>query len=314
MTKFLAVLGHPITHSLSPVLHRAAYQSLGLDWTYDAIDVTDSQLASFIGELDSDWVGLSLTMPLKQTVLELLDERTATVVATGAANTVVFDRAGGNRRLLGANTDVAGIIVALGEADGPWLRRHEAIELAQVQFQTGEGIDLATDGRGHAPLPVVGDGPGLAVIIGAGATAASALAALARCGVTEVHVVVRSLARVAVTDAAARALGVSVQYHLRDDLDALLRRAQVVVSTLPSRAADSYFLDRESVDIPEDAVLLDVAYEERPTVFGWVWQHSGGRYVSGERMLLHQAVEQVALFTGRRPDVAMMDQALIAAL
>src|SRR5699024_1719889 len=69
-----AVLGHPISHSLSPVLHRAAYQALGLDdWSYDAVDVTEEELGAFAATLDHSWAGLSLTMPLKKTVLGLLD-------------------------------------------------------------------------------------------------------------------------------------------------------------------------------------------------------------------------------------------------
>lgn len=106
-----AVLGHPISHSLSPVLHRAAYAELGLDWSYEAIDVTSEQLSDFLAGLDSSWVGLSLTMPLKQTVLSFLVESSATVAAAGGANTVLVTEAG----LIGDNTDVYGIVAALRE-------------------------------------------------------------------------------------------------------------------------------------------------------------------------------------------------------
>ncbi|MFI0937299.1 hypothetical protein [Streptomyces sp. NPDC021020] len=71
--KQLAVLGSPIDQALSPVLHRAAYKALGLDWTYQAIDCTPDRLAAFLDSLDSTWAGLSLTMPLKRTVVPLLD-------------------------------------------------------------------------------------------------------------------------------------------------------------------------------------------------------------------------------------------------
>ena len=69
-----AVLGHPIEHSLSPVLHRAAWSALGLDWTYDRVDLVGADLPAFLDSLDASWVGLSLTMPLKHDVLPLLDE------------------------------------------------------------------------------------------------------------------------------------------------------------------------------------------------------------------------------------------------
>jgi shikimate dehydrogenase len=106
-----AVLGSPVAHSLSPVLHRAAYDALGLDWHYEAVECTADALAPFLRGLDQSWVGLSLTMPLKRAVLGLLDEATDLVRAVGAANTVI--RTGG--RLLGDNTDVPGIAAALGE-------------------------------------------------------------------------------------------------------------------------------------------------------------------------------------------------------
>ena len=79
------MLGHPIDHSLSPVLHRAAYSALGLDWTYDRIDVTGDGLPALLDSLDASWVGLSLTMPLKHDVLPLLDEVDPVAHATGAA-------------------------------------------------------------------------------------------------------------------------------------------------------------------------------------------------------------------------------------
>jgi shikimate dehydrogenase len=106
-----AVLGKPIGHSLSPVLHRAAYDALGLDWTYDAVEVDEAGLADFLGGLDGSWRGLSLTMPLKRRVLGLLgpeDDVDRWARLAGAANTLVL----GTRRLA-ANTDVPGAVAAL---------------------------------------------------------------------------------------------------------------------------------------------------------------------------------------------------------
>jgi shikimate dehydrogenase len=105
------VLGHPIAHSLSPVMHRAAYDQLGLEWSYDAYDVDERGLPGFVGGLDESWRGLSLTMPLKRAVLPLLDDVSAVAGEAGAANTVILD--GG--RLSGDNTDVPGAVAALVE-------------------------------------------------------------------------------------------------------------------------------------------------------------------------------------------------------
>lgn len=117
-TRHCAVLGSPIEHSLSPVLHRAAYAVLGLDdWRYSAVDVDESELPRFLGSLDASWRGLSLTMPLKRTVVPLLDELDDWARVSGAANTVVIDD--GVRT--GFNTDVPGAIAALRErAAGPF--------------------------------------------------------------------------------------------------------------------------------------------------------------------------------------------------
>lgn len=106
-----AVLGRPIAHSLSPVLHAAAYAELGLAWTYDAVDVGEDELAAFVASRTPEWRGLSLTMPLKQAVLPLLDHRDAHVERSDVANTVVLE---GGRRW-GYNTDIPGAVAALRE-------------------------------------------------------------------------------------------------------------------------------------------------------------------------------------------------------
>ncbi|RYE79527.1 MAG: shikimate dehydrogenase, partial [Myxococcales bacterium] len=117
-----AVLGRPIAHSLSPVLHRAAYSALGLPWTYDAVEVGEDELAGFVTTLASDWRGLSLTMPLKRAVLPLLDQVDAHVERSGVANTVVLE---GDRRW-GHNTDIPGAVAAMRE------RGVDGIETATV--------------------------------------------------------------------------------------------------------------------------------------------------------------------------------------
>jgi shikimate dehydrogenase len=88
-----AVLGQPIAHSLSPVLHSAAYAALGLHgWKYEAIECDEAGLPGLLGSLGPDWAGLSLTMPLKRAVLPLLDGAEPLAGQVGAANTVVRGR------------------------------------------------------------------------------------------------------------------------------------------------------------------------------------------------------------------------------
>jgi shikimate dehydrogenase len=111
VTSRCAVLGSPIAHSLSPVLHRAAYAELGLDWHYESREVREEELAGFLDGLDESWRGLSLTMPLKRAVVPLLDELTDRAAQARAANTVILERG----RRIGHNTDIPGAVAAIRE-------------------------------------------------------------------------------------------------------------------------------------------------------------------------------------------------------
>ncbi|ROS30699.1 shikimate dehydrogenase [Cellulomonas sp. PhB150] len=264
-----AVLGHPVAHSLSPTLHRAAYAALGLDhWSYEAVDVLADDLPSFVASLDDSWAGLSLTMPHKQVVLPLLDHVEPLASVVGAVNTVLISGAGAARTLVGANTDVYGLVTALREG------------------LTG---------------PVTS-----AAVIGAGATAASTLAALGELGCPAPVVYVRSMQRAGGLMRAAHRMGVTPEFRGLERAAAEIGRASVVVSTLPPHAADAL---AESL-VVGPGVLLDVAYDPRPTALQSAWAAGGGVAVGGERMLLHQAAEQVRLMTGHAGPVEAMDAAL----
>lgn len=107
-----AVLGAPIQHSRSPLLHRAAYAALGLDWTYSAIECTEAQLPEVLAER-LDWAGFSCTMPLKRAALALAGSASPVATAAGAANTLLPT---GEGRWRADNTDVDGIVSAVREA------------------------------------------------------------------------------------------------------------------------------------------------------------------------------------------------------
>ncbi|WP_435746973.1 shikimate dehydrogenase [Nocardioides sp. SYSU DS0663] len=106
-----AVLGDPIAHSLSPVLHRAGYAAAGLDWEYDAVRVPAGGLGPFLDGLTTGWRGLSLTMPLKREALTLTDEVSGRAALVGAANTLVLDEG----VLRADNTDLPGAVAAVRE-------------------------------------------------------------------------------------------------------------------------------------------------------------------------------------------------------
>ena len=166
-----AVIGSPVSHSLSPVLHRAAYAGLGLDdWTYERRETDSEALSALLAELAAPvqagpaWAGLSVTMPHKQTLLARLDVIDPLAEAVGAVNTVVAQRSGaGSALLAGFNTDVAGIVGALRET-------------ARTQAPDCPGARLRIE---------------QAVVLGSGATACSALAALGELRAGRITVVAR---------------------------------------------------------------------------------------------------------------------------
>lgn len=107
-----AVVGRPVTHSLSPALHNAAYRALGLPWRYTTIDCGVAELPNVLAAAGPHWAGFSCTMPVKRTALDLATEAGERAVQAGAANTLLPTGSGGWRA---ENTDVAGILAALAE-------------------------------------------------------------------------------------------------------------------------------------------------------------------------------------------------------
>jgi shikimate-5-dehydrogenase len=253
-----AVLGSPIAHSLSPALHRAAYAELGLDdWTYEAVECDEAALAAFVTSRGPEWAGLSLTMPLKRTVLPLLDHADSLAVIAGGANTVVFRPDG----RYGYNTDVQGIVDALTEAGAA--------------------------------------APGNVAIIGAGATACSALAALAELGAAAADVVVRDPSRATDLLAAADRLHVPVRLlPLTALAEGLTDVPGLLISTVPAGVADGY-AERIRVTGRAPAAVLDVVYAPWPTPLAEAASAAGAVVASGLAMLLHQAAAQVELMTGK---------------
>ncbi|QGV81617.1 shikimate dehydrogenase [Streptomyces ficellus] len=268
--KRAAVLGSPIAHSLSPVLHRAAYAALGLtDWSYDRHEVDEAGLPGFLEGLDASWAGLSLTMPLKRAVIPLLDEVTATAAAVEAVNTVVLTDDG---RRVGDNTDIPGMVSALRE----------------------RGVEQV-------------DG---AAVLGAGATASSALAALSRVCDGPVTAYVRSEARAAEMRGWGERLGVEVRTAGWERAAEALR-APLVIATTPAGTTDAL-----AAVVPDrPGTLFDVLYDPWPTALAAAWSGRGGAVVGGLDLLVHQAVLQVEQMTGRTPaPMAAMRSAGEAAL
>lgn len=264
-----AVLGKPIGHSLSPVLHQAAYDALGLsDWSFTRCELDVEELAQFLASLDERWRGLAVTMPLKERALELATTASDTACRTGVANTLI--RHGDSWQA--DNTDVWGLRAALADAG------------------------------------VVAGASGLAVLLGSGATARSALAALTQLGIEEVVFAVRS-------DVRPETLRQAAEHGLRTstvglaDAASVIAGAAVTVSTLPQGGAHDVVAELGRLEATATGVLLDVVYAGWPTPLAQSAQQAGLTVVAGVEMLIHQAAEQVRLMTGHEAPLAAMQAA-----
>lgn len=268
-----AVIGSPIEHSLSPVIHRAAWAQLGIDgWEYHRLEQDTDSLPGFIAGLGADFAGLSVTMPCKQAVMPLLDVIDPLASAVGAVNTVVPS----SGVLAGFNTDVTGIASAV----------RRACSMAGCSA------------------------PSSALVLGARATASSALAALGELGITSSTVAARRFGGPGSVVAAASRLGVTIEQVLWSDAEAVDRAASsadLVISTLPASAADPL---AERLRVREGQILLDVVYSPRDTALRRAFESAGGVVAEGTDMLVFQAGAQVQLMTGRSPDTGVMREAL----
>ncbi|GAA4285400.1 shikimate dehydrogenase [Brevibacterium daeguense] len=251
-----AVLGSPIDHSLSPVLHAAGYAALGLsDFHYERFEVPAGALASFL-EAHPDHLGFSVTMPLKAELIELAAahgwpvDRTAAL--TGSGNTLVRSRERAARVL---NTDVAGIVAALSEA------RPEA--------------------------------PRTGAVLGNGATAASAVVALSELGVGSVDFAVRRPERAAEVVALAQRLELDTSVTRLAEWRP--GGHDLTVSTLPAGSLDGRPLSWPQT-FAGRPVVLDAAYAPAEVDLLHEFAVRGGVGVPGVRMLVHQAVEQFLAF------------------
>lgn len=239
---FAAVLGSPIEHSLSPILHSAAYQVLGLNWAYEKYDVTEETFVETLAALPSRCVGLSLTMPLKDVAFEVADSHDEAAQLTGACNTLVRD----GQSWHGFNTDVPGFINALTRA-------------------SVSTVDEA-------------------LVLGAGATARSAVAAMQLMGAGRVHIAARRLD--AVDEIRRMFPDLAVVAHSLDDLG---NSSTLVINTLPGSVADSIVLPQSCT------ALFDVIYAPWPTALAL--KADERKVLGGLDLLVAQAVEQVLLMT-----------------
>lgn len=254
MSKSFAVLGSPIAHSKSPVIHQAAYRVLSEDWAYSRFEVAKGGLKRFV---ENDGIlhdGFSVTMPLKENAFQFATTHDIFSELTGAANTLVKIDSIWNA----FNTDIFGIV--------------QAISLNSSSIITS------------------------ALILGSGATAKSALVALAQISPTaEVKIWARNkAAREGLIDF-GKSIGLNIS--LARFIGVAIKKTDLTISTLPGGATDDLAtkLAKRKALKPR-GLLLDVAYDPWPSKLATFWTTRSQPVVSGLEMLLWQAVAQIRIF------------------
>lgn len=265
----LAVLGSPIAHSKSPAIHAEAYRELGLDWSYGRHELQAEELEGFLASLGPEWRGLSVTMPLKEEAHRLAVILDPVAEQSGVVNTLlrVASGASGESRWAGFNTDVGGLAAAV----------------------RGAGLDATRT-----------------VVLGAGATATSAVLAALALGARRALVLARRPE--AAAELVAR-LGFGIDGPEPLELESLGfadpelddRIAELaptlVISTLPGSAGAAVQLSEGLLAAP----LFDVAYDPWPSPLAERWRAAGREAHAGTAMLLEQALLQVRIFAGGDP-------------
>lgn len=271
-TRLLALIGQPVGHSLSPAMHNAGFAADGLDYVYVCLDVDPDELPAAVkGMAVLKLRGFNITMPHKRAMIPLLDELDEGARISGAVNTVVIE----GSKLRGYNTDGGGMVMACREA----------------------GIELS----GRSVL-----------ILGAGGAAAAIAIAFGDAGIGELQIANRSVEHALQLRDKLRGAGIEkVEVHPLDALDEVIPRAEVVVNTTPLGMKEADSLPVPSEYVTEGRAFCDAVY--RPgaeTKLVRLARERGARIVAGNRMLLYQGVLAQKLWTGREPNVKVMDGAI----
>ena len=268
-TKLTGLLGSPVAHSISPLMHNEAFHLLSLDYAYLCFDVTENTLPEAVNGLKACGIrGFNLTMPCKNRVVELLDELSPSAKLIGAVNTVVNE----NGRLIGYNTDGVGYMHSVKDAG------HDII---------GKTMTL----------------------MGAGGAATAICAQAALDGVSSVHVFARRTSRFwnrtqALADTINSTLPCRVLLHENEDLNALknaVSESAILVNATSVGMApntEASIITDTSLFRPE-LIVSDVIYNPRKTRLLQEAEKNGCPVFNGMYMLLYQGAEAFRLFTGK---------------
>ena len=268
------VIGHPIKHSRSPLIHGSWISTYGVDGSYEAIDVAPDDLPAFVQRLrDREFVGGNVTIPHKEDVFALCDSVDPLAQRIGAVNTLVAQPGG---KVHGFNTDFMGFLGNLDQNAPGW----------------SDGLETA-------------------LVFGAGGAARAVLVALQHRGIKKIHILNRTVDK---AEALAKELGGGPFIPgPMDACMALAPRAGLLVNTTSVGMHATRFEVMPIDLLPPSAIVTDIVYVPLVTPLLADAQAIGLRTVDGLGMLLHQAVPGFEAWFGVRPEVTAELRAKIEA-
>lgn len=269
-TRLAAVIGSPVRHSFSPLLHNTAFEAAGLDWVYVALEVAAGEADRALSAMRTLGIaGYSVTMPHKEQVAESSDALSADAAALRAVNCVVND--GG--RLVGHNTDGDGFLAAAA---------------AELGFEPSGAR---------------------CVVLGAGGAARSIALSLARAGAAEVAIVNRTRARAQSTVDLIGPSGAVVESEAATAAVAAADLV-VNATSIGMSGVEGAELPIDPVALHADQTVIDIVYRPLLTPLLAAAQERGARTANGVSMLVHQAALAFTLWTGVDAPVGAMTAAV----
>ena len=278
-TSVAAVIGDPVKHSLSPVIHNVGFRSLGIDWMYVACEVKEGDAQSALDAMKTLGLrGLSVTMPHKTAIASLVDSVSVAAQALNSVNTIEVTSDG---LLVGHSTDGDGLVASLDE---------------QGVSVTGTSI----------------------LILGAGGAARSVIDALQRHGCRQMFVANRSLDHAQHAAALAPALTTVVSIANLVDLADAAAKSDIIINATSvgmSKSPDTVSVSPLAPDLMgPHHVVVDLVYHPIETELLRLARSRGALAIDGLGMLVHQAALQQQIWTGLMPNVSDMYQAALQAL
>jgi shikimate dehydrogenase len=271
MMKQFGLIGHPVSYSLSPLMHNTAFSLLGLDCTYQAYDVGPTELGNTLRDFRTrGFAGLNVTIPHKETILGYLDTVETEASAIGAVNAIAFDRG----RLIGHNTDAYGV--------------RKSLEPFQAEIAGSTVLLLGAGGASRAVSYALLKhfSPGELIIAGRSEQRAEHLAA--RCKALSADTKITTM------DIAA------------DSMKEMIERSRLIINATPVGMTPS--VDHSplphNVAFRRGQIALDLIYTPLETKFLKAASSRGARTISGLEMFIYQGARSCEIWTGREMPIA----------